>query len=35
VVSVPEWDLDEAELAALRASAAGVAETLATIDLGA
>ncbi len=35
VLSVPEWDLDEAELARLRASAAGVAETLATIDLGA
>jgi malate dehydrogenase len=35
VRSVPEWDLDESELAALTASAAGVAETLATLDLGA
>jgi len=35
VVEVPEWDLDENELAALRASAAGVADALASIDLGA
>ncbi len=35
VLEVPEWDLDDAELAALRASAAGVVETLASIDLGA
>jgi malate dehydrogenase len=35
VLDVPEWDLDDAELSALRASAAGVAETLASIDLGA
>lgn len=34
VRSVPEWDLDEAELAALRASADGVAEVLASIDAG-
>jgi malate dehydrogenase len=34
VRSVPEWDLDAEELAALRSSAAGVAETLAAIDLG-
>ena len=33
VRSIPEWDLDEAELAALRASAEGVAEALAAIDL--
>lgn len=33
VLDVPEWPLDDAELAALRASAAGVAETLATLDL--
>jgi len=33
VRSVAEWDLDEAELAALRASADGVAEVLASIDL--
>lgn len=35
VLSVPEWALDEAELAALQASAAGVADALASIDLGA
>ena len=35
VLSIPEWDLDAAERAALHASAAGVAETLASIDLGA
>jgi malate dehydrogenase len=35
VLSVPEWDLDDAERAALSESAAGVAETLASIHLGA
>jgi malate dehydrogenase len=33
VLSVAEWELDEAELAALHASAAGVTETLASMDL--
>ena len=33
VRSIPEWDLDEAEIAALRASAAGIAEALAAMDL--
>jgi malate dehydrogenase len=35
VRAVPEWELDDSELAALRSSASGVAETLASIDLGA
>lgn len=34
VLDVPEWDLDAVEMAALHASAAGVGETLASIDLG-
>ncbi|MBN1192606.1 MAG: malate dehydrogenase [Coriobacteriia bacterium] len=33
VLSVAEWELDEQELAALHASAAGVTETLMSIDL--
>lgn len=34
VRAVRQWDLDDAELAALRASAGGVADVLATLDLG-
>lgn len=34
VLAVPELDLEEAEIAALRASATGVADTLSAMDLG-
>lgn len=35
VLAIPEWDLDERELDALRRSAAGVAEAVASLDVGA